>query len=216
MIYKLSDHLSVGNKFISELRDVNIQKDRMRFRRNLERVGEILAYEISKTLDYEDQDVETPLGVAKGSFSTNKIVLGTILRAGLPMHQGFLNIFDEAENGFISAYRMHHKDGSFEIKVEYVSCPSLDDCVLILCDPMLATGASIDLAIRALQAYGKPQQIHVATAIASTNGVNYIRRLHPTVKLWLGAQDDELTARSYIVPGLGDAGDLAYGGKVQE
>jgi len=212
----MSEHPSVGNQFISELRDVNIQNDRMRFRRNLERIGEILAYEISKTLDYKEQEVETPLGIAKSSITENKVVLGTILRAGLPMHQGFLNMFDQAENAFISAYRMHHKDGTFEINVEYVSCPSLEGKVLILCDPMLATGASIDLAIKALLEYGKPQQIHVATAIASTYGVGYIRRLHPHVNLWLGAQDDELTARSYIVPGLGDAGDLSYGGKVQE
>jgi len=188
----------------------------MRFRKNLERVGQILAYEISKGLDYEQKEIETPLGIANENLPSNKVVLGTILRAGLPLHQGFLNIFDDADNAFISAYRMHHKDGTFEIKVEYVSCPSLEGCALIICDPMLATGASIDLTIKALKEYGIPAQIHVATAIASTYGINYIRRLHPDVKLWIGAQDDELTARSFIVPGLGDAGDLSYGSKVQE
>ncbi len=216
MAFILNDENSIANKFISELRDVNIQGDRMRFRRNLERIGEVLAYEISKKLSFKEQEVETPLGIAKSSLIEDKIVLGTILRAGLPMHQGMLNIFDDADNAFISAYRMHHKDGTFEIKVEYVSCPSLDGCILILCDPMLATGASIDLTIKALAEYGNPKEIHVATAIASTYGLNYIRRLHPEVNLWLGAQDDELTARSYIVPGLGDAGDLSFGSKVQE
>jgi len=216
MPFILSSHNTVANRFIAELRDVNVQKDRMRFRKNLERIGQVLAYEISKHLDYEEQEIETPLGIAKENLPGNKVVLGTILRAGLPLHQGFLNIFDDADNAFISAYRMHHKDGTFEINVEYVSCPSLEDCVLIICDPMLATGASIDLTIKALKEYGVPAQIHVATAIASTYGVDYIRRLHPDVKLWIGAQDDELTARSFIVPGLGDAGDLSYGSKVQE
>ncbi len=216
MAFILNENNSAANHFIAQLRDVNVQNDRMRFRRNLERIGEILAYEISKTLDFSEKEVETPLGIAKINLAVDQIVLGTILRAGLPMHQGLLNIFDDAENAFISAYRMHHKDGTFEINVEYVSCPSLDDKVLILCDPMLATGASIDLAIKELSEFGTPRHIHVVTAIASTYGVNYIRRLHPRVNLWLGAQDDELTARSYIVPGLGDAGDLSYGSKLQE
>jgi len=216
MIFNLSEHNSIANKFIAELRDVNIQNDRMRFRRNMERIGEVLAYEISKTLTYENQDIETPLGIANVPLPNQRIVLGTILRAGLPLHQGALNIFDEADNVFISAYRKHHKDGTFEINIEYVSCPNLDDCVLIMCDPMLATGASMNMAIEALQEYGKPKAIHVVTAVASTYGLDYIRRLNPKVKLWIGAQDDELTARSYIVPGLGDAGDLSYGSKLQD
>lgn len=216
MIFNLSKHNSIANKFLAELRDVNIQQDRMRFRRNLERIGEVLAYEISKTLEYEAKEVETPLGIATVNLPTQRIVLGTILRAGLPLHQGALNIFDDAENAFISAYRMHHKDGTFEINIEYTSCPNLDDCVLILCDPMLATGASMDLAIRELQEFGKPKQIHVITAVASTYGINHIKRLNPDVKLWIGAEDDELTAKSYIVPGLGDAGDLSYGSKMQD
>ena len=216
MPFILSKNNTIANRFIAEIRDASIQKDRMRFRRNLERLGEVLAYEISKHLKYKVKEVETPMGIAEVSVPVDKMVLGTILRAGLPLHQGFLNVFDDADNAFISAYRMHHKDGTFEINIEYVSCPPLDDSVLILCDPMLATGASMDLAIKALKEYGMPAQIHVVTAIASTYGLNYIRRLHPEVKLWLGAQDDELTARSYIVPGLGDAGDLSYGGKLQE
>ena len=216
MIFNLSKHNSIANKYIAELRDVNIQKDRMRFRRNMERIGEILAYEISKTLKYEVQDIETPLGIAPVNLPTQKIVLGTILRAGLPMHQGALNIFDEADNAFISAYRMHHKDGTFEINIEYTSCPNLDDCILILCDPMLATGASMDLSIKALQEFGQPKAIHIMTAVASTYGIDHIKRLNPDVKLWIGAEDDELTAKSYIVPGLGDAGDLSYGSKMQD
>lgn len=216
MIFNLSKQNSIANKYIAELRDVKIQKDRMRFRRNMERIGEVLAYEISKTLEYEEQEVETPLGIATVNLPTQRVVLGTILRAGLPLHQGALNIFDDAENAFISAYRMHHKDGTFEINIEYTSCPNLDNCILILCDPMLATGASMDLAIKALQEFGKPKAIHVMTAVASTYGINHIKRLNPDVKLWIGAEDDELTAKSYIVPGLGDAGDLSYGSKMQD
>lgn len=216
MIFNLSNHNSIANKFLAELRDVNVQKDRMRFRRNMERIGEVLAYEISKRLDYKKLEVETPMGIASVNVPSQRIVLGTILRAGLPLHQGALNIFDDAENAFISAYRKHHKDGTFEINIEYTSCPNLDDCILILCDPMLATGASMDLAIKALQEFGKPKSIHVMAAVASTYGLDHIKRLNPKVKIWIGAEDDELTAKSYIVPGLGDAGDLSYGSKMQD
>lgn len=216
MTFNLSDTPSVGGRFVAEIRDVNIQNDRMRFRRNLERIGEILGYEISKTLKYETREVETPLGIATAQYPTQRIVLGTILRAGLPLHQGLLNVFDDAQNAFVSAYRMHHKDGTFEINLEYISCPDLTDSVLILADPMLATGASIDITIRELKNYGEPAQIHIATAIASKDGLNYIKRLYPKASIWMGALDEELTAKSYIVPGLGDAGDLAYGSKVQE
>lgn len=188
----------------------------MRFRRNLERVGEILAVEISKTLDYKEKEVETPLGIAKVQVPSDKIVLGTILRAGLPLHQGLLNVFDQADNAFISAYRKHHKDGSFEINMEYVSCPDLTGTILILADPMLATGASMSIAIDGLAQYGTPKEIHVVTAIASDNGVKHIRRLFPKANIWAGAVDEELTAKSYIVPGLGDAGDLCYGEKMQD
>ena len=216
MTFKLSDQHSIGNKFVAQLRDATIQKDRLRFRRNLERIGEILAYEISKTLEYKTVQVDTPLGIAEAEVPAQRIVLGTILRAGLPLHQGLLNYFDNADNAFVSAYRMHHKDGTFEIKSEYISCPNLEDCILILADPMIATGASIDVAIKELENFGKPKKVHVVTAIASTLGLNFVRRMHPKAHVWMGACDDELTAKSYIVPGLGDAGDLCYGEKLQE
>ena len=216
MIVNLSEQNSIANRFIAEMRDVNVQKDRMRFRRNMERLGEVMAFEISKTLDYESADIETPLGIAKVNIPTQRIVLATILRAGIPLHQGFLNYFDQAENAFVSAYRKHHKDGTFEIKLEYVSCPNLDDCVLIIVDPMLATGASMHIAIKELKTFGKPAKIHIATAIASVQGLNYIKRYHTKARLWLGALDEELTGKSFIVPGLGDAGDLCYGAKIQE
>jgi uracil phosphoribosyltransferase len=216
MTFILTEQNSVANKFIAELRNVDVQKDRLRFRRNLERVGEVLAYEISKTLSYKDIEVETPLGIAHTKACDQTIILATILRAGLPMHQGFLNYFDDAQNAFISAYRMHHKDGSFEIKLEYISCPNLENSILIICDAMLATGASMSLSLKAMLENGNPKQIHIATAIASSSGINYIKRLFPKAKIWLGALDEELTARSFIVPGLGDAGDLAYGTKIQE
>jgi uracil phosphoribosyltransferase len=216
MVINLSEQQSVANQFIAELRDVNIQKDRMRFRRNLERLGEVLAYEISKTLRYDYKKVETPLGEAEVALPADNLILGVILRAGLPFHQGFLNYFDQADNAFISAYRKTHKDGSFEIKLEYISCPSLDERVLILCDPMLATGASMALAAKEMQEFGRPSEIHFVTAIASAYGLEYLRRRYPDSRIWMGALDEELTAKSYIVPGLGDAGDLAYGAKIQE
>jgi len=216
MVFNLTASPSIAGKFIAELRDIHIQKDRMRFRRNLERIGEILGYEISKTLKYKNIEVETPLGKAQCSVPDQRIVLGTILRAGLPLHQGLLNVFDGAENAFVSAYRAHHKDGTFEIKLEYVSCPNLDDTILILADPMLATGASFAVTINALAEFGRPAQIHIVTAIASADGLNYIKREFPKARIWMGALDEELTAKSYIVPGLGDAGDLAFGAKLQD
>lgn len=216
MTFKLSDQHSIANKFVAQLRDATIQKDSLRFRRNLERIGEVLAYEISKTLEYKTVEVETPLGIAEAEVPAQRIVLGTILRAGLPLHQGLLNYFDNADNAFVSAYRRHHKDGTFEIKSEYVSCSNLEDCILILADPMIATGASIDVAIKELEKFGKPKKVHIVTAIASTLGLNFVRRMHPKAHVWMGACDDELTAKSYIVPGLGDAGDLCYGEKVQD
>ncbi len=216
MIFNLSDHPSVANQFMAEMREVHTQCDRMRFRRNLERLGQVLAYEISKTLAYKTVEVETPLGIAQVQVPAQQVVLATILRAGLPMHQGMLSFFDKAGNAFISAYRRHHKDGSFEIRLEYVSAPDLTDKVLILCDPMLATGSSIDLALRELRRHGRPAKVHIATAIASSYGVQFLQRTHPDADLWMGALDEELTAKSYIVPGLGDAGDLAFGSKEDE
>ncbi len=214
MIFNLTENNTVANQFVAELRNVEIQKDRFRFRRNLERVGEVLAYEISKTLDYELFEVETPMGVASAMLPSKRLVLGTILRAGLPFHQGMLNYFDQADNAFISAYRRHHKDGSFDIQLDYVTTPNLDGCVLILCDPMLATGASVNVALQELLRFGTPATIHVATVISSAAGLDAVRRRYPQARIWAGAIDDELTAKSYIVPGLGDAGDLAYGEKM--
>lgn len=215
MIHILHDNVSVASVFLAELRDMNIQKDPLRFRRNLERLGEIMAYELSKTLNYNNAEVVTPLGVAETQLPAEQPVVATILRAGLPVHQGVLNYFDRADNAFISAYRKHHKDGSFEIKVEYLSAPSIDGRVVILCDPMLATGQSMYLAYKALLSHGKPRQVHIVSVIGSKEGVEFARRHFPeNTHIWIGAVDDELTAKSYIVPGLGDAGDLAYGIKL--
>lgn len=214
MLFNLTAKDSIANRFIAELRNVETQVDRPRFRRNLERIGEVLAYEISQTIGYEPFQVETPLGIATTMLPNQRIVLATILRAGLPLHQGMLNYFDTADNVFIAAYRKHHKDGSFEIQLDYVSTPNLDGCVLVLADPMLATGASVNLALKELERFGKPAAIHVATVIASTAGVEAVRRRWPKARIWAGAVDEELTAKSYIVPGLGDAGDLAFGEKM--
>ncbi|RME09089.1 MAG: uracil phosphoribosyltransferase [Bacteroidetes bacterium] len=216
MIYCINEFNTIANRFLAEMRDVNIQTDRMRFRRNMERLGEVMAYELSKTFQYKPQEVETPLGVAKVQLPTERIVLATILRAGIPFHQGFLNFFDNAENAFVSAYRKHHKDGTFDIHLEYVSCPDLEGAELILIDPMLATGSSMHIVIEELANYGKPSKLHIATAIASKQGLEFIRREHPEAFVWIGAIDEELTGKAYIVPGLGDAGDLAYGAKVQD
>lgn len=215
-MFNLSTQPSIANRYIAEIRDINVQQDRMRFRRNLERIGEVLAYELSKTLTYSPRKVTTPLGEATVELPEQPLVLATILRAGLPMHQGMLNVFDHAENAFVSAFRKHHKDGSFDVYVEYISCPDLQDKTLIICDPMLATGASMSLAVESLLEHGQPSQIHVVTGVAATAGVEHIDRVLPDAHLWVGAVDDELTAKSYIVPGLGDAGDLSYGNKRQE
>ncbi|MFN8116967.1 MAG: uracil phosphoribosyltransferase [Bacteroidia bacterium] len=216
MVHNLSEQNSIFNQFIAELRDINIQKDGMRFRRNLERMGEIMSYEISKTLEYQKKETTTPLGIAETSHLVSQPVIATILRAGLPMHIGVLNYFDNAQNAFISAYRRHHKDNSFDIHVEYVSSPNLNDKVLILCDPMIATGSSIVLAYKAILAKGTPKHVHIISAISSKEGVDYVRANMPTKNftIWCGAIDEELTAHSYIVPGLGDAGDLAFGEKI--
>jgi len=214
MVHNLSLNNSIVNQFVSELRDVQIQKDSMRFRKNLERLGEIFAYEISKTLPFEEREVVTPLGIASVPVLKEYPIVGTILRAGLPLHYGILNYFDQSENAFISAYRKHHKDGSFDIKLEYVSSPDLHNRELILCDPMLATGSSIVMTYKALMTKGTPKHTHIVSALASTLGVEYVKRNLPyNITIWSAAIDDELTAQSYIVPGLGDAGDLAFGTK---
>jgi uracil phosphoribosyltransferase len=215
MVHDLGKENSLLNYFLGELREENIQKDSMRFRRNLERVGEIFAYEISKTLEYAATEVQTPLGIASMQLPINKIVLSTVLRAGLPMHQGLLNYFDRAENAFISAYRKYHNDNHFTIEFEHISSPNIDNKILILIDPMLATGASLALAYEAMLDQGAPKHTHLVAAIASKEGVAFIRKKFSDINitLWVGAIDDELTSKSYIVPGLGDAGDLAFGSK---
>ena len=214
-IINLGKQNSIFNHFIREIRDVNIQKDAMRFRRNIERIGEIFAYEISKKMTYENNDITTPLGISSESLMIEKPVLATILRAGLPLHQGLLNYFDSSENCFISAFRKHKKGGDFEIKIEYMSSPDLEGKTVILCDPMLASGSSMVLAMEALLSKGKPKHIHVVVTIASSQGVQYFKENLPfrNCTLWLGSEDKEMTAQSYIVPGLGDAGDLAFGEK---
>lgn len=215
MVINLSQQHSLLSNWIAELRDVEVQNDRMRFRRNLERIGEIAAYEISKVLPFIEKEVTTPLGIAPSNVLKEQPVLATILRAGLPLHQGLLNFFDKADNAFISAYRKHHKNGSFEINLEYISCPDLENRILIISDPMLATGSSLVKTIHYLKEEGPPKEIHIVAAIACTVGIEYVKREQPSVTIWCGEIDDELTAKGYIVPGLGDAGDLAYGVKTQ-
>lgn len=216
MTHLLGKNSSLLSEYIAEVRDINIQKDSMRFRRNMERMGEIFAYEISKTLEFEPREVITTLGAAQCQALKEQPVIGTILRAGLPLHQGIHNFFDKAENAFISAYRKHRKDGRFDIQVEYTSSPLLAGKVLILSDPMLATGASMVLAYKELISRGIPLHTHIVAVLASAQGLEYLKKNLPDHKFtfWLGEVDDELTAKAYIVPGLGDAGDLAFGSKV--
>ena len=215
MVVNLSEQYSLLCDWIGEIRDQEIQLDRMRFRRNLERIGEVAAYEISKVLPFTEKEVQTPLGIATAKTLTSQPVITTILRAGLPLHQGLLNFFDKADNGFISAYRKHQRDGSFEIRLDYISCPELEGRIVIVSDPMLATGASLVKTIQYLREEGHPAEIHVVVAIACTVGIEFVLRSEPQAKIWCGAIDDELTAKGYIVPGLGDAGDLAFGSKAQ-
>jgi len=214
MIFDLSKIQSIANTFIAELRDENIQKDSMRFRKNMERIGEFFAYEISKSLQYTPTEITTPLGISKCEVLAEQPVLATILRAGLPIQQGLLNIFDKAECCFISAYRKVKKSGDFIIQMDYISTPDLDGKVLIMADPMLATGQSMVMCCKELTNRYKISELHIVAAIASTEGVAHVRANLPKAKLWLGAIDEEMTSKSYIVPGLGDAGDLAYGEKV--
>jgi uracil phosphoribosyltransferase len=215
MVINLSEEHSLISNWISELRDIDIQADRMRFRSNLQKVAEVAAYEISKKLDWVEKETTTPLGIVQCKVLANQPVLATILRAGLAMHQGLLNYFDKADNAFISAYRKHHPDGTFEISLEYISCPEMENRVVIISDPMIATGASLVKTIHYIREEGNPSDIHIVCAIACTVGIEYILRAEPKATIWCGDIDDELTAKGYIVPGLGDAGDLAYGAKVQ-
>ena len=218
-IHNLSANPSILNTFISELRDISIQKDSMRFRRNIERIGEILSYELSKSLSFKSQLIKTPLDDHVSELPQDNIVLCSILRAGLPLHNGLLNYFDRAESAFISAYRKHKQDqlNTFSIEVEYLACPNLDGKTLIVADPMLATGRSMVAVLKTLEAYGKPKEIHIVSIIGALPGVEYLsKQLPEDVHLWIGAIDNELNSKSYIVPGLGDAGDLAFGEKLQE
>jgi len=215
MVHNFSTKHSLVSNWVSELRNVDIQNDRLRFRRNLERIAEVIGYEISKELETEELEITTPMGIANCKVLKEQPVLATILRAGLAMHNGLLNYFDRADNAFLSAYRKHHADGSFEISMEYMSCPELEGRVVIISDPMLATGASLVKSIQYLKAEGDIKALHVVCAIACSVGIEYVLRAEPKATIWCGDIDDELTAKGYIVPGLGDAGDLAYGTKMQ-
>ena len=216
-IHNLSLKNSVLNTFISEIRDKNIQKDAMRFRRNIERVGEVLGYEMSKTLNYKSASITTPLGINKTNLIENSIVLCSILRAGVPLHSGLLNYFDNAENAFISAYRHHkHNPEHFDIIVEYLACPDLENKTLILADPMLATGQSMVATFEALKPFGIPKEIHLISVIGAQSGIEFVSKAFNTdTHLWIAAIDEKLNDQSYIIPGLGDAGDLAFGEKLQ-
>jgi uracil phosphoribosyltransferase len=215
MVINLSEKHSLVSNWICELRDIGIQDNRMRFRSNLGKVGEIAAYEISKKLRWIEKETTTPLGTVQCKVLASQPVLATILRAGLAMHQGLLNYFDKADNAFISAYRKHNPDTTFDISLEYISSPDMEDRVVIISDPMIATGASMVKTIQYIRQEGNPSDIHIVCAIACTVGLEYVLRAEPKATIWCGDIDDELTAKGYIVPGLGDAGDLAYGVKVQ-
>ncbi|MEG2666726.1 MAG: uracil phosphoribosyltransferase, partial [Bacteroidales bacterium] len=215
MIRHIGSQNSIFNQFIAELREETIQKDSMRFRRNLQRIGEIFAYEISKELNYKTDIINTPLGNKAMELPTEQPIIASILRAGIPLHEGLLSYFDKASNAFISAYRTHDETGAFSIKLGYVSCPDLSNKTLILCDPMLATGSSMEICYRSLIERGTPAHTHLVSIIAAQEGIDYLQKHLPSKNytLWVGAIDEELTAQSYIVPGLGDAGDLAFGSK---
>ncbi len=216
MVHHLSEKHSLISNWIAEIRDVSIQHDRMRFRRNLERIGEVAAYEMSKLMPSTIKATTTPLGVHQSKVLAEQPVLATILRAGLPLHQGMLNYFDKADNAFISAFRKHHEDGSFEISIEYLSCPDLNNRVLIVADPMLATGASLVQTIQAITKNYQPKEIHIVVAIASKKGIETVEAaLGKNIPIWCGDIDESLNDKSYILPGLGDAGDLAFGTKMQ-
>jgi uracil phosphoribosyltransferase len=214
MMFILNKTNTIGNSFLAEMRDATIQKDRMRFKRSQERLGEIIAYEISKKLKYAATEVQTPLGIATINLPVEQPVIGTILRAGLPFHQGMLNYFDRSSSAFITAYRKVKRGGSFVINIDHISTPNLDDKVFILCDTMLATGQSIVEVCKQLMAQYTIKELHIAAVIASTEGIAHVRANLPKANLWLCAVDDEMTSKAYIVPGLGDAGDLAFGDKV--
>lgn len=214
-VINLSERNSLLNQYLKEIRSVAIQGDSMRFRRNIERIGEVMAIEVSKALDYAVEDVQTPLGVAQVPVIQDKVVLATVMRAGLPLHQGFLNMFDHAENAFLSAYRRVNEQGELEIVSEYLAAPNLEGKTLLLVDPMLATGMSMDAAYQALLTHGKPKQVHLCCTIGTTEAVALLQGIMPeNVTLWCAAIDNKLNEKKYIVPGLGDAGDLCFGEKL--
>ena len=215
MIHILSNEVSLVNSWINELRNVEVQTDRMKFRRNMERIGEIAAFEISKKLDYKEMEITTPLDKIKVREIAVQPVITTILRAGVPLFQGVLNYFDKADCGFVAAYRKHDMNDYFSIKQDYLTCPNIEGRPLIVADPMLATGASLIEALKDLLTHGKPSQIHIVAAIASRQGAEAIRTAYPEAHIWIGAIDEELTSKGYITPGLGDAGDLSFGVKLQ-
>ena len=216
IIHALGEELSILNQFVLELRDVQLQQDGMRFRRNIERIGELLGYELSKTLRYSERKVHTPLGVKQMMVPEDKLVLCAVLRAGLPLHQGVLNYFDRAENAFISAYRKHPEGSDdFEVIVKYLAAPSFEGKTVIIADPMLATGLTLENVLKALRTHGEPAQLHIVSVIGSTSGIAHVKNVFPeSAHLWIAAVDEKLDAKSYIVPGLGDAGDLAFGEKL--
>lgn len=216
MVHNFSREHSLVSNWVSELRDVEVQKDRMRFRRNLERIAEVIGYEISKGMETEQKNISTPMGTATCHMLKDQPVLATILRAGLAMHNGLLSYFDRADNAFLSAYRKHNDDGGFEISLEYMSCPAVAGRVVIVSDPMLATGASLIKAIQYLREAGEIKKLHVVCAIAAKQGIEALQLAEPEAIIWCGDVDDELSDKGYIIPGLGDAGDLAYGSKMQK
>jgi uracil phosphoribosyltransferase len=215
MVINLSEQHSLVSNWVSELRNIDVQQDRMRFRHNLERIAEVIGYEISKKMEWTEKEITTPLGISNSKVLKEQPVLATILRAGLAMHNGLLNYFDRADNAFISAYRKHNPDGSFDIRLEYMSCPDIEGRIVIISDPMLATGSSLVKSIEFLKEEGNIRELHIVCAIACTVGIEYVLRAQPKATIWCGDIDDEITAKGYIVPGLGDAGDLAFGAKMQ-
>jgi uracil phosphoribosyltransferase len=215
MVINLSEQHSLISNWVSELRDADVQQHRMQFRRNLERIAEVIGYEISKKLPWQEKEITTPMGTSTCKVLSEQPVLATILRAGLGMHNGLLHYFDKADNAFISAYRKHNPDGSFDIHLEYMSCPEIEDRIIIISDPMIATGSSLVKSIEFLKEEGHIKDLHIVCAIACTIGIEYVTRAFPKATIWCGDIDDEITAKGYIVPGLGDAGDLAFGTKIQ-
>ena len=215
MVINLSEKHSLVSNWVSQLRDIDVQQDRMRFRNNLERIAEVIGYEISKKMPWEEKEITTPLGIKTSKILSEQPVLATILRAGLGMHTGLLNYFDKGDNAFISAYRKHNPDGSFNIHMQYMSCPEIENRILIISDPMIATGSSLVKSIEFLKEEGAFKELHIVCAIACTVGIEHVLSAYPKATIWCGDIDDEITAKGYILPGLGDAGDLAFGDKVQ-